>query len=330
MRPAMTPGTLRAEGVLMAASRDPDAKLTFVECRTDGQGVAIKLATTEGAGEAVAREGRTLVGLRCLPLGDLAATIPRYVRSVDWGGLPVLVSSALPGTPMSVGYHAWRHTARRSSVSRDFAQAGAWLHAFQLATAGPDQRVTWADEVAEGLAGRWDGHSSLNAALDRLEVAQQALRSQQLPLTAVHGDFWCGNILLADGRVTGVVDWEAGTTQGCPLRDLARFVLSYSLYLDRHARPGQAVAGHAGLHRDSFGAGIRHALLDHGWYPLLARRFLAEGLARLGLSRSLWYPVALAGLGEVAATANDDLFGGDHLELLASLPPRPRRARNRT
>ena len=34
----------------MAASRDPDAKLTFVECRTDGHGVAIKLPTTERRG----------------------------------------------------------------------------------------------------------------------------------------------------------------------------------------------------------------------------------------------------------------------------------------
>ena len=45
----------------------------------------------------MAREGRLLVGLRCLPLGDLAATIPRYVRSADWGGLPVLVSSVAAG-----------------------------------------------------------------------------------------------------------------------------------------------------------------------------------------------------------------------------------------
>ena len=87
MRPAEArPARSGPTGVLFAASRDPDAKLTFVECRTDGNGVAVKLPTTEGAGGSVAREGRLLVGLRCLPLGRLATTIPRYVRSAELAG----------------------------------------------------------------------------------------------------------------------------------------------------------------------------------------------------------------------------------------------------
>jgi hypothetical protein len=120
------------------------------------------------------------------------------------------------------------------------------------------------------------------------------------------------------------VDWEAGCPSGSPLRDLARFALSYSLYLDRHARPGHRVHGHRGLRRTGFAPGVSFALLGSGWLPQETRTFLADGLEWLALPRSLWYDVALCGIGEVAATANDDDFGVGHLELLASLPCHPR------
>jgi hypothetical protein len=43
----------------------------------------------------------------------------------------------------------------------------------------------------------------------------------------------------------------------------------------------------------------------------------------VGLPAELWYSAALTGLGEIAALANADEFGGSHLTLLAGLPPRP-------
>jgi hypothetical protein len=133
---------------------------------------------------------------------------------------------------------------------------------------------------------------------------------------------------MVDGdRVVGVVDWEMGASEGCPLRDLARFALSYSLYLDRHTRPGRPVRGHRGLTRDGIAPGIRYALTSPGWYPDLVRGFLADGLVRLGLARELWYDVALVGVAEVAVTSNDDAFGHDHLRLLGELPVRARRHR---
>jgi hypothetical protein len=57
----------------------------------------------------------------------------------------------------------------------------------------------------------------------------------------------------------------------------------------------------------------------------VVRDFLAGGLRRLGLPASLWYDVALVGLGDIAQSANDDAFGRGHLEILASLPVHPRR-----
>ena len=74
------------------------------------------------------------------------------------------------------------------------------------------------------------------------------------------------------------------------------------------------------LRRTGFGAGIRYGLLEAGWLPDLVRLYLRTGLDHLGLPTILWYGAALAGLGEIAATANDDEFAANHLELLARLP----------
>lgn len=328
IRPEVDPPGAR--GLLLAASRDPDAKLTFLVTEPDEGGgtqrLAVKIPATARAGDAVDVEGRMLVGLRRAGLGALAATVPRYVRSVRVDGLPVLVSTALPGTPMSVGYHAWHHTAHRRSVQRDFRLVSRWLHELQLVTAQDGGRLSWPAEVLDMVHGRWDGHPRLAEAVSRLQVAEAHLADRQVAATTVHGDFWFGNVLVQDGQVSGVVDWEHGARTGCPLRDPARFALSYSLYLDRHVAPGRPVAGHPGLRRTGFGAGIGHGLLGAGWYPDTVRRFLGDSLGRLGLSRGLWYDVALLGLGEIAATANDDTFGSDHLELLAALPLHPRRS----
>lgn len=308
--------------VIFSASRDPDAKLTFVS--VGGRRLATKVPTTDAAAQATEAEGRLLVGLRRLQLGPLAATVPRYVASPNLAGRTALVSTALAGRPMSVDYHRWRHTSHPRAVRCDFTRAAAWLAAFQSATSQEKAPVTWADDVAETLRRRWHPTPTRDAALSRLTLAGEHIAAYPSPVTAVHGDFWFGNLLVTASGISGVVDWESGALRGSPLRDLARFPLSYALYLDRHVRPGTSVPGHPGLRRNGFAPGIGFVLLGRGWLPDEVRRFLGDGLERLGLSRGLWYDVALVGLAEIAATANDPGFGRAHLELVASLPPRPR------
>ncbi len=320
-------------GVLIVASRDPDAKFTYLRLdvatgtkRTDTAGLAVKLPTTAAAGAVVDKEGRMLVELRRRPLGQLQQTIPRYVGSRQFGGNPVLVSTVLPGHSMSVEYHQWWHTSRPGRVAHDFTVASEWLERFQSATMLAGASRPWPAQVAEALRGRWDGHRLLDMALAKIGP-DRALSDHDVPCTAVHGDFWFGNLLLDDGRLVGVVDWEGGENQGSPLRDLARFVLSYSLYLDRHTRDGRQVLGHRGLRRCGVAPGVAHALRGHGWYPRLVHNFLTHGLRRLQLPAELWYDVALTGIAEVAALANDRRFGEEHLTLLAELPLHARRYR---
>jgi hypothetical protein len=225
-------------------------------------------------------------------------------------------------------YHAWRHTARPHAVARDMDAAARWLTQFQAVTGRQSRPLTWPAETAEALTRRWERDEALPAALVRLDAARNALAGIEVPVTAVQGDFWVGNLLVGGGGdVVGVVDWEMGTDAGCPLRDLARFVLSYSLYLDRHTRPGRHVHGHRHLVRAGRTPGLRYALTAAGWYPELVRAFLGDGLERLGVPRSLWYDVALVGIAEVAVNANEDAFSLDHLRLLGELPVRARRHR---
>jgi hypothetical protein len=124
----------------------------------------------------------------------------------------------------------------------------------------------------------------------------------------VHGDFWPGNVLVRQGAVSGVVDWERSERAGSPTRDLARFVLSYSHYLDRHTRPGHRVRGHPGLVAGDPAVLLSYALDGAGWYPDLVREYLGRGLARLGLPPECGRDAVLAEVAALAAEATDEGF----------------------
>jgi hypothetical protein len=97
----------------------------------------------------------------------------------------------------------------------------------------------------------------------------------------------------------------------------------YALFLDRRTKVGRQVAGHSGLRAGEWGAGVAYAVDGTGWFPELFRRFLRDGLARLGADTASWRDLALAGIAEVAALADDDEFARRHLELFRTLARRP-------
>ena len=311
---------LDARALVIGMSRDPNAKLTVLlfPARTEAPAFAVKLPTTAAAAEAVERERRLLEALGRLGGAPAFEAVPPVVGTVDVAGLPALVMGARPGTPMTTAYHRFRHTARPDAVRADFGMVAAWLSGFQAATAAPPSPIDLAAGAAARLRGRF-GPTAGGDLLERLELLNDRLAATTTPRTAVHGDLWCGNLLVAGSAVSGVVDWEAGEERGEPLRDLVRFALAYALYLDRHTRPGRTVAGHPGLRRGDFGAGIAYALDGSGWFPELFREFLAGGLRRLGAPAYLWRDAALAGVAAVAAGADHDGFALAHLDLLRRL-----------
>jgi aminoglycoside phosphotransferase len=307
--------------ILLDGSRDPNSAVTVL---VTGPGstephLAVKIATTAAAAEVIAREARLLVELRRRPLPRVDETLPRHVAILDADGMLASATSVVPGIPMRTTYHAFRHLARPDSVRGDFAAAQDWLmalHADSMTAAAP---IALLDGVAARIAARWpDDPRALDLA-EWLESLAARLASAGTPRTVVHGDFWAGNLLISRDTVTGVVDWAAAELSGEPLRDVVRFVLTYSLYLDRHTRPGRPVTGHPGLRADGWGAGIRYGMSGQGWYGQLVRDFVESALARLGAPSGLWRAALLAGLGEIAATADHADFAIRHRDLLWQL-----------
>lgn len=306
--------------VVLALSKDPNAKITVLQI-PDGGGrptLAIKLPTTPAAQATIAAERAVLAGLRAR-LPDLAlATIPRLERVP---GLPKhsLVTNALPGSPMTTRYHAWRHLGNQAGVRADFLTVGAWLAGLQSNVTGPRQPVDIDGGMTSLLGRRFSEDPRLDDLLAALGAVHARLGTTSTPRTAVHGDFWFGNVLTTGDQVSGVIDWEAGSACGEPIRDLVRFALTYSLYLDRHSRPGHRVAGHPGLRVGEWGAGIAWAMDGKGWFPDLIRDFVKGGMARLGAEPGLWREAMLAGLAEVAATADHLEFARLHWQLFGRL-----------
>jgi aminoglycoside phosphotransferase (APT) family kinase protein len=308
--------------VLLAGSKDPNAKATLILLDNYGPAFVVKVPTTRQAQNVVRHEGNVLDALAGLRLGPLAASLPRALGYMSVEGLMALVSTAVTGTPMTVRYHGWRHTARKRHVTRDFAAAGAWLADLQSRTSGHRRPITLLSDVTSTITSRYAKHPDLPTIRVRLAAVAARLEEHTTPRTVVHGDYWFGNLLLDEdsNRVIGVVDWESGAIEGEPLRDVARFAVSYALYLDRHTRAGGRVVGHRaakhdGLRADLWGSGVAHAMRGGSWFADVVKVYVRAALARLGVPTWLWRDVLLAGIADVAATADHPDFAEAHLDL---------------
>jgi aminoglycoside phosphotransferase (APT) family kinase protein len=320
------------DAVVLGASKDPNAKVTVLLVSPESRrpAFAVKVPTTDAAADAVAAEAGFLSALRRDHPAP-ADAVPRVIGTVEYGGRTGMVTDAMRGTPMTTSYLRPGHTADPDRVRADFAAVDRWLTGFQEQTARGAGPLDIADGAGDRLAERFPGDPRLASALDNLYEVRSRLGGCVAPLTAVHGDLWCGNVLTEDGAVSGVVDWEAGELSGDPVRDLVRFALMYALFLDRRTRPGRRVRGHPGLRRGLWGSAVDYAVDGAGWFPSLFSGFLRRGLVRLGVSPAHWRDVVLAGLAEVAAVTDDPDFASSNLDVflrLSSRRPCPRRGPN--
>lgn len=308
--------------VCLAMSKDPNAKLTILLFPPGGdhpQFVA-KVPTTSVAAAKVRHEAMVLASLDRGKLDPISGTIPEVEEVVEHMGWSVLVTTALPGRLMLASYHNWRHTARPLSVMEDFEAARLWLTEFEHASSvGATTLAAMIEGVTAELAQRFGDDSFTGEDAKVLVTLHDRLDRQSVGRGLVHGDFWPGNLLVSDGKVSGAIDWEISRPDGPLTRDLARFAIAYSLYLDRHTRSGRRVPGHAGLRAGAWGAGLEYAIKGSGWYPDVVRHFVAEGLQRLGVDPSCAGDVILAEIACIAAEADDLEFAKNHLRLLRRL-----------
>ncbi len=310
-----------ASAIVLGLSKDPHPKTTMLLFRP-GAAVpwaAAKLASTDTARRAVSRESSFLTELHRTFTDPILRTVPRRLGAFE-ADLPAgsMLVEALGGTPLSVIYARRNHLHRSERVQHDLAAVSAWLHNLQSATTQGHGAVAFGEPVLADLHARFASDPRTERVLRALATGAATLAGHQGPKTVVHGDFWLGNVLVDDNGVSGVVDWENAQLIGEPLRDVARFALTYALYIDRRTSPGRRIRGH-NVKAGPWGVGVTYVMTGGGWFPGLIRDFTRDAMSRLGVNPMCWRDLLLLGLADVAAGADDDEFAHRHLVLLDEL-----------
>ncbi|HEY6202050.1 MAG TPA: phosphotransferase [Candidatus Limnocylindria bacterium] len=154
-------------------------------------------------------------------LGAVAAVTAAAPRPIladaagDLIGEPLIVTSWLPGAPQAP-------TGRDDDAwAEQLATAMAALHATPLNGLPGDfpRHGTAAERLARFLARGADVRDPL---WDKIGSALTPLAAdvRANPPTLIHGDFWFGNTIWEDGRLTGIIDWD-GAAIADPARDVA-------------------------------------------------------------------------------------------------------------
>jgi aminoglycoside phosphotransferase len=272
--------------------------------------VVAKLPRYGPTGEPLRREAAALERVRgAVAVGALAGAvrdaIPRPLGLHRVDGTEVLLQTGMPGVHLVAATASGRvHPAK---LARRLDLLLGWCLELQAASA---RQVTVDDGLladrleplaAEGLAAM-DADPRVGRLLDRSLEAAAGLRGTALPLVVCHGDYWAGNVVVAGGRVRGVIDWERATLDDLPLWDLVKAVGSAAYHLDRYrslprrgrgALPGWGDLGPwAGIGDPLFAASFRAAFVQQGWLAGVARDALVRAFRRGGIPLG-WLPVAL-------------------------------------
>jgi len=161
-------------------------------------------------GRSAARAAAVTARLR-----ELGYPAPRYVRvEAEWA-----LQEELPGEPLEPWLPLDERIAKRLLE----------LHALHAA-AGPQPRGSWQRVVATSVLSGARSYMRLATLRDHSERSRELLTRCQETVrrfgdrvpsvdAVVHWDFTPDNVLVHDGRVTGVIDWE-GVRAGDPRFDL--------------------------------------------------------------------------------------------------------------
>lgn len=204
-----------ALGVLRVKVRGDSGRVVILRIPAGANVPSHVLKTVLGpdARAALDRETETLTRLR----GAAERAGARLPRATDVPSRPDLrVQTAVAGRPASV------LLARcPSHLDRFLEDITGWLAAWHRES----RREVRLDEVllrrhvlapAAALLGRGGREG---AYLGWLEARAEALLGRTVPLVATHNDLTMENVIVADGRPPGVVDWATGDERALPLGD---------------------------------------------------------------------------------------------------------------
>lgn len=214
---------------------------------------AIKRTEGERFCALLAHEHRVLTALSGTDL-----PVPRPVLLHRWdepeGPVAWLVLTHLPGEHVRTLLNAAEGPEERWTVMRAFGEALALIQAVPPPPALREVRLPWLDHMFS-LAAYNLAHYQVEGDPELLEILRRERPAPEgAAATLVHGDFTMDNVLLEEGKVTGIIDWSDGEV-GDRRYDLA-------VALDGHAEEFSAED------REAFFAGYGGKPLspEESWY----------------------------------------------------------------
>ena len=161
-------------------------------------------------------------------LGGLAPVLLGGDLNGRWSKRPTLLTSWLDGQPdiAPTDPRGW---------ARELGRALAAVHAV------PTERLADLPSVFDRSAGSEEMLGGLLAA----EVRSRWSHLVTSPEVLSHGDYWSGNVVWRDGRLTGIVDWSGGS-RGPRGFDLGWCRLDLVLLFDEHIADDFLAAYEAG------------------------------------------------------------------------------------
>jgi hypothetical protein len=154
----------------------------------------------------------------------LRTRIPRPVGLFKHEQTLVMVETCLPGAGLE---NLLRRGKRRlkTEMAQDLNAIQSWLIDFQRTTTEGALNFRGQEEVLERLAKL---RTSLDVRLiNELNALAAGANGISIPLTARHGDFWAGNILVSAQGI-GIIDWDTLRRSVSPFDDLFFFAVMYA------------------------------------------------------------------------------------------------------
>jgi thiamine kinase-like enzyme len=196
---------------------------------------------------------------------SLQAHLPRPLGLFEHRQILVMLETCVPGIALeNLLWRGQRHSS--AEIATDLEQVRVWLEDF------------WRETRTGTIT--FEGRSEIENRLTQLDVRLPAalqkgllsisteVQGNSIPLTARHGDFWPGNLMISHAGL-GVIDWETLARAVSPLHDLFFFAVTYAM---RHSRGTDAQRfAFAFLQKNPFSAALaamlRKALASLGIPP---------------------------------------------------------------
>ncbi|HLG64476.1 MAG TPA: aminoglycoside phosphotransferase family protein [Ktedonosporobacter sp.] len=191
------------------------SNITIVGCERGTY--VVKHSPGEQFSNWLAQEHRVLQGLKNVPL---PLPQPYHYMQRYLSGAPEawLVMGYLPGNSLREIAEAERDQAVKRQILYAVGQALAKLHSLPVPPSLlAESQEPWLDRMLKQAQFNLqhyevDGDAQLLQQLERQ-------RPSMVPPTLIHGDFAVDNVLIADGKVSGIIDWAWGAV-GDPRYDL--------------------------------------------------------------------------------------------------------------